>query len=139
MNETNNHPSSLATCTLIQDLLNVKDGGIYEAVVQLKQQLEAMTAENVKLKSAHPQPFGPLMMQALDAYEKHQDDVPETGMLNAYFILRDSIVVETPDTDAALAVVEAKAIEKAAKEIFGCGYSFELLMRYTVELREGRV
>lgn len=30
MNETN-HPSSLATCTLIQDFLGVKDGGIYEA------------------------------------------------------------------------------------------------------------
>ncbi|MEX2986859.1 hypothetical protein [Serratia fonticola] len=40
MNETN-HPSSLATCTLIQDLLEVKDGGIYEAVVKQKQQLDA--------------------------------------------------------------------------------------------------
>lgn len=41
MTETNNHPSSLVTCTLIQDFLGVKDGGIYEAVVKQKQQLDA--------------------------------------------------------------------------------------------------
>lgn len=110
MNETN-HPAPV-TCTLIQDLLNVKDGGIYEAVVKLKQRLDAAVAECAAFKSAHPQPFGPLMMQALDAYEKHQDDVPETGMLNAFFILRDSIAVEAPNVTAALAEVEAKAIEK---------------------------
>lgn len=58
----------------------------------------ALAAENAELKSVHPQPFGAEMMKALDEYEKHQDEVPETGMLNAFFILRDSIRVETPAT-----------------------------------------
>ncbi|HCL0948593.1 TPA: hypothetical protein N1140_001169 [Salmonella enterica subsp. enterica serovar Muenchen] len=71
--------------------------------------IAALAAENAGLKSAHPQPFGPEMMKALDAYEKHQDEVPETGMLNAFFILRDSIRVETPATDAFLAKVRASA------------------------------
>ncbi|HFE3450821.1 TPA: hypothetical protein ACF3IY_002497 [Enterobacter kobei] len=71
-------------------------------------QVEKMAAENAGLKAAHPQPFGPVMMKALDAYEKHQDDMPETGMLDAFFILRDSIRVETPATDAFLAEVRAQ-------------------------------
>lgn len=60
----------------------------------------ALAAENAGLKSAHPQPFGAEMMKALDAYEKHQDETPETGMLDAFFILRDSIRVDTTATDA---------------------------------------
>lgn len=60
----------------------------------------ALAAENAGLKAAHPQPFGHEMMKALDAYEKYQDEVPETDMLNAFFILRDSIRVDPPATDA---------------------------------------
>ncbi|MGY5368786.1 hypothetical protein ACXGQP_15755 [Enterobacter oligotrophicus] len=74
----------------------------------------ALAAENAGLKAAHPQPFGPEMMKALDAYEKHQDEVPETGMLNAFFILRDSIRIETPATDAFLAEVRAQGVEMFA-------------------------
>lgn len=77
----------------------------------------ALAAENARLKSAHPQPFGPEMMKALDAYEKYQDEVPETGMLNAFFILRDSIRVDTPATDAFLAEIERKAIRKFINSI----------------------
>ncbi|EPB7056286.1 hypothetical protein ACRROT_000957 [Escherichia coli] len=77
----------------------------------------ALAAENAGLKSAHPQPFGAEMMKALDAYEKHQDEVPETGMLNAFFILRDSIRVDTPATDAFLAEIERKAIRKFINSI----------------------
>ena len=75
----------------------------------------ALAAENARLKSAHPQPFGPEMMKAIDAYEKYQDEVPETGMLNAFFILRDSIRVDTPATDAFLAEVRAHGVEMLAK------------------------
>ncbi len=85
-----------------------------DLATQLEVQLvraNALVAENAGLKSAHPQPFGPEMMKALDAYEKHQDEVPETGMLNAFFILRDSIRVDTPATDAFLAEVRAKAFD----------------------------
>lgn len=73
----------------------------------------ALAAENARLKSAHPQPFGPEMMKALDTYEKYQDEVPETGMLNAFFILRDSIRVDTPATDAFLAEVRAQGVDAA--------------------------
>ncbi|EFC2635047.1 hypothetical protein CVB72_001574 [Escherichia coli] len=79
------------------------------AVKLAHEKFSALAAENAALKAAHPQPFGPEMMKALDAYEKHQDEVPETGMLNAFFILRDSIRVETPATDAFLAEIRAEA------------------------------
>ncbi len=83
-----------------------------DAAVKLAhEKFSALAAENAGLKSVHPQPFGAEMMKALDAYEKHQDEVPETGMLNAFFILRDSIRVETPATDAFLAEVRAKAFD----------------------------
>ncbi|HFM0499144.1 TPA: hypothetical protein ACG6AQ_000577 [Escherichia coli] len=85
---------------------------ISDLATQLEVQLvraNALAAENAGLKSAHPQPFGPEMMKALDAYEKHQDEVPEAGMLDAFFILRDSIRVETPATDAFLAEIRAEA------------------------------
>ncbi|EHY3400038.1 TPA: hypothetical protein L1214_001636 [Escherichia coli] len=93
---------------------------ISDLATQLEVQLvraNALAAENAGLKAAHPQPFGPEMMKALDAYEKHQDEVPETGMLNAFFILRDSIRVETPATDAFLAEIERKAIRKFINSI----------------------
>lgn len=83
-----------------------------DAAVKLAhEKFSVLAAENAGLKAAHPQPFGHEMMKALDAYEKHQDEVPETGMLNAFFILRDSIRVDTPATDAFLAEVRAKAFD----------------------------
>nr|WP_289716723.1 hypothetical protein [uncultured Escherichia sp.] len=91
-----------------------------DLATQLEVQLaraNALAAENAKLKTAHPQPFGPEMMKALDAYEKYQDEVPETGMLNAFFILRDSIRVETPATDSFLTEIERKAIRKFINSI----------------------
>ncbi|HDD8847487.1 TPA: hypothetical protein PBP17_000178 [Escherichia coli] len=93
---------------------------ISDLATQLEVQLvraNALAAENAKLKTAHPQPFGPEMMKALDAYEKYQDEVPETGMLNAFFILRDSIRVDTPATDAFLTEIERKAIRKFINSI----------------------
>ncbi|HFU5060068.1 TPA: hypothetical protein ACH58I_003491 [Escherichia coli] len=89
---------------------------ISDLATQLEVQLvraNALAAENAGLKAAHPQPFGHEMMKALDAYEKHQDEVPETGMLNAFFILRDSIRVDTPATDAFLAEVLAHGVDAA--------------------------
>ncbi|EIE3034502.1 hypothetical protein [Escherichia coli] len=91
-----------------------------DLATQLEVQLvraNALAAENAALKAAHPQPFGPEMMKALDTYEKYQDEVPETGMLNAFFILRDSIRVDTPATDAFLAEIERKAIRKFINSI----------------------
>ncbi|HHK9531303.1 TPA: hypothetical protein ACQZHT_004535 [Enterobacter hormaechei] len=80
---------------------------------ELEAKCAALAAENAALKSAHPQPFGREMMKALDAYEKHQEEVPETGMLDAFFILRDSIRVETPATDAWQREQMARGVEAA--------------------------
>lgn len=91
---------------------------ISDLATQLEVQLaraNALAAENAGLKTAHPQPFGPEMMKALDAYEKYQDEVPETGMLNAFFILRDSIRVDTPASDAFLDEIRAQGVEMLAK------------------------
>ncbi|HIE3971867.1 TPA: hypothetical protein ACXNHV_002344 [Serratia marcescens] len=88
-----------------------------QAVSVLEAERDALAVENAALKAAHPQPFGREMMKALDAYEKHQDEVPETGMLDAFFILRDSIRVETPATDAALAAIQAQGVERLADKL----------------------
>lgn len=104
---------------------------ISDLATQLEVQLvraNALAAENARLKSAHPQPFGPEMMKALDAYEKYQDEVPETGMLNAFFILRDSIRVDTPATDAFLAEVRAQGLDaaiEAAKNLVAQEYEYK--------------
>lgn len=74
----------------------------------------ALAAENAGLKAAHPQPFGEDMMRALEAYEWHQDETPETGMLDAFFILRDSIRVDTTSTDAFMDEVRARGVEMFA-------------------------
>ncbi|MFS9552497.1 hypothetical protein Q6299_21100 [Klebsiella pneumoniae] len=86
----------------------------YERGNALEARSAALAAENAGLKAAHPQPFGPVMMKALDAYEKHQDETPETGMLDAFFILRDSIRADTTATDAFLAEVRAQGVEMFA-------------------------
>ena len=45
---------------------------------------------------------------------------------------------ETPATDAALAAIEARGVEKAAAKLYGSGYVFEVLMRHATELREAK-
>ena len=112
------------------------------AVKLAHEKFSALAAENAGLKSAHPQPFGPEMMKALDAYEKHQDEVPETGMLNAFFILRDSIRVDTPATDAFLAEVRAQGVEMAMEHMQSSGSltfgdCYISLNEFAAELRKG--
>lgn len=88
-----------------------------EKFLELAKAYVQLAAESVGLKAAHPQPFGPEMTKALDAYEKHQDDVPETGMLDAFFILRDSIRLETPATDSIYAGIKADGVEALADRL----------------------
>lgn len=85
-------------------------------IAELETNLAALAAENIALKSAHPQQFGQKMMDALAAYEECQDDVPERGMLNAFFILRDSVCIDTPATGALLAEVRAQGVEMFAQK-----------------------
>ncbi|NCH92240.1 hypothetical protein [Cronobacter sakazakii] len=124
--------------------------GVTTAALREKtKQCEQVAAENAALKEAHPQPFGQQMMKALDAYEKYQDDVPETGMLDAFFILRDSIRVETPATDAFLREVRASAVDAVCltisnsivscrqDEMIGLGEAVNIASDFAVELRKG--
>ncbi|HGM5304190.1 TPA: hypothetical protein ACKP17_000364 [Serratia marcescens] len=46
--------------------------------------------------------------------------------------------IETPATDAALAAIQAQGVEAAAAKLYGSGYVFEVLMRYSAELREAK-
>lgn len=87
----------------------------YDDYAALEAKCVALAAENAVLKTAHPQPFGHEMMKALDAYEKHQDEVPETGMLDAFFILRDSIRVTTSVTDAWVNEQHAIGVDMVVK------------------------
>ncbi|HFF9481672.1 hypothetical protein [Serratia marcescens] len=110
-----------------------------QVVSAVESERDALAVENQVLKTAHPQPFGREMMKALDAYEKHQDEVPETGMLDAFFILRDSVRVETPATDAALAAIRNEATARALKHLCDCQLiSSTVAELKTDELREAK-
>lgn len=83
----------------------------------LVEKIQSLITEQEILRSAHPQPLGPIMDLAIDAF--NSAEMPETGMLNAFFILRDSIIVKTPATDAFLAEVRAQGVEMFA-EMYAC-------------------
>lgn len=94
---------------LTLEKLRVELEAAKKCIAELESNRATLAAENIALKSAHPQQFGQKMMDALVAYEECQDDVPERGMLNAFFILRDSVCIDTPATGAFLAEVRAGA------------------------------
>ena len=84
----------------------------------LVEKIQSLITEQEMLRSAHPQPLGPIMDSAIDAF--NSAEMPETGMLNAFFILRDSIIVKTSATDSFLAEVRAQVwIEGSEPEEFG--------------------
>ena len=110
------------------DTCDISDRQVSELIrnyAALEARCAALAAESAGLKAAHPQPFGPEMMKALDAYEKHQDETPETGMLDAFFILRDSICVDTKTTDAFLAEVRASGVDQFKEFMLTTGYPWE--------------
>lgn len=114
-------------------------GCVVRAIAELKAERDALAAENLALRNAHPQPFGPIMIQALDAYEKDREQEPETGMLNAFFILRDSINIKTPATDAYLNSVRAEGVEmvKAHPAISLCSLT-HVCEEIAAKLRAGK-
>lgn len=85
--------------------------GLRKQLADIKAERDALAAENAALRKAHPQPFGPIMMQALDAYQAKEDEIPEQGMMDAFFILRDSITVTSQQTEVYLNSVRAEGIE----------------------------
>lgn len=93
-----------------------------DTVAEFVRREQQLAAENAALQSARPQPSGPQMMNALNAlnaYEKDRDEEPETGMLNAFFALRDSVAGETPATDAWLRAQRTGAVKAALDSVGG--------------------
>ncbi len=80
----------------------------------LVDKIKSIIAEYDAIRSVHPQPLGPVMDSAIDAF--NAEEMPETGMLNAYFILRDSITVKTTQVDAFLDEVRASGVEMFADQ-----------------------
>ncbi|WP_368763974.1 hypothetical protein [Klebsiella quasipneumoniae] len=88
------------------DADDVSPSDLVEAINQI-------VAELCVIRTAHPQPLGPAMDAAIDAF--NVEEMPETGMLNAYFILRESIRIKTPATDRIVAGIKADGVEEFAE------------------------
>ncbi|MGO4019112.1 hypothetical protein ABEG14_15125 [Klebsiella michiganensis] len=88
------------------DADDVSPSDLVEAINQIM-------AELCVIRTAHPQPLGPAMDAAIDAF--NAEEMPETGMLNSYFILRESIRIKTPATDRIVAGIKASAIPEGFK------------------------
>ncbi|MGK2071171.1 hypothetical protein ACR92X_06245 [Klebsiella pneumoniae] len=87
------------------DADDVSPSDLVEAINQI-------VAELCVIRTAHPQPLGPAMDAAIDAF--NAEEMPETGMLNAHFILRESIRIKTPATDRIVAGIKADGMEMFA-------------------------
>lgn len=85
------------------DADDVSPSDLVEAINQI-------VAELCVIRTAHPQPLGPAMDAAIDAF--NAEEMPETGMLNAHFILRESIRIKTPATDRIVAGFKADGGEE---------------------------
>jgi|GEM_PF-929305 len=114
------------------DADDVSPSDLVEAINQI-------VAELCVIRTAHPQPLGPAMDAAIDAF--NAEEMPETGMLNAYFILRESIRIKTPATDRIVAEAEARGVEKAIahleKKFSNIGVQIMNLQWLADSLREG--
>nr|WP_227699809.1 hypothetical protein [Raoultella ornithinolytica] len=88
------------------DADDVSQSDLVEAINQI-------VAELCVIRTAHPQPLGPAMDAAIDAF--NAEEMPETGMLNSYFILRESIRIKTPATDRIVAGIKADGVEEFLK------------------------
>ncbi|MBE0152947.1 hypothetical protein FOT80_26595 [Serratia fonticola] len=117
----------------------------FEDYEQLKQQLDAVVAENAVLKS--------LNSSLCTELQEYETDDSEFGPVPQSVVLAFS--TETPTTDSVLAAVEAKAVEKYAEQQeekssaaeragakhLGAAHQFAALQAraFAVDLLEGRV
>ncbi|MDU4160506.1 MAG: hypothetical protein E7H82_26820 [Klebsiella michiganensis] len=94
------------------DADDVSPSDLVEAINQI-------VAELCVIRTAHPQPLGLAMDAAIDAF--NAEEMPETGMINAYFILRESIRIKTPAADRIYAVIKADGLPANIAEIIDSG------------------
>lgn len=86
---------------------------LHAEIAALKKQRDALAAENTQLKEYRPQPGGPAMMEALDAFFE-KEEYPEGAMMDAFEILCCKRAL--PATDAAIANIQAQGVEKFADD-----------------------
>ncbi|KAF2282289.1 hypothetical protein GH714_044133 [Hevea brasiliensis] len=101
----------------------------YEDYAEWQQKLDALAAENAALKSSIPS------LKHVDLDNDNIDDVSlakDIG-LNDAVTLMNRWKGETPATDAYLNAVRADAVEDAAKQLYGQGYTFEVLTKWRGE------
>ncbi|MDL4447728.1 hypothetical protein [Klebsiella michiganensis] len=111
------------------DADDVSPSDLVEAINQI-------VAELCVIRTAHPQPLGPVMDAAIDAF--NAEEMPETGMLNAYFILRESIRIKTPATDRIVAGIKADGVEEWVSSRGGrWNGTTEEALKFAKQLREG--
>jgi len=78
------------------------------------------------------------MDAAIDAF--NAEEMPETGMLNSYFILRESIRIKTPASDRIVAGSKADGVEEFAKKLESRGRHqdyVKVAFAFAQQLREG--
>ncbi|MHB6172106.1 hypothetical protein ACYBMM_15665 [Klebsiella pneumoniae] len=98
--------------------------------------INQIVAELCVIRTAHPQPLGPAMDAAIDAF--NAEEMPETGMLNAHFILRESIRIKTPATDRIVAAQRSAFVDEAVAKITESGaLTFGDCIVALCQLREG--
>lgn len=123
------------------DADDVSPSDLVEAINQI-------VAELCVIRTAHPQPLGLAMDAAIDAF--NAEEMPETGMINAYFILRESIRIKTPAADRIVAGIKADGVEefaayqRAITEEWACKEGHSSLLKvaesaelFAQQLREG--
>ncbi|WP_117058906.1 hypothetical protein [Klebsiella pneumoniae] len=111
------------------DADDVSPSDLVEAINQI-------VAELCVIRTAHPQPLGPAMDAAIDAF--NAEEMPETGMLNAHFILRESIRIKTPATDRIVAAQRSAFVDEAVAKITESGaLTFGECIVALCQLREG--
>jgi len=113
------------------DADDVSPSDLVEAINQI-------VAELCVIRTAHPQPLGPAMDAAIDAF--NAEEMPETGMLNSYFILRESIRIKTPASDRIVAGSKADGVEEFAKKLESRGRHqdyVKVAFAFAQQLREG--
>lgn len=108
----------MAESRAVRSALGFKPDADDVSPYDLVEAINQIVAELCVIRTAHPQPLGPAMDAAIDAF--NAEEMPETGMLNAHFILRESIRIKTHATDRIVAGIKADGVEEFIGRLQQC-------------------
>lgn len=102
----------------------------YEDYAELQQKLDAMAAENAAMQD--------VLIAVRDQWFKPTGGASYEWQIESQ-TLSEAInqELETPATDTYLNSVRADAVEDAVKQLYGQGYTFEVLTKFAAQLRYG--